>query len=244
MLRIALCDDKREFLKPFSEIVHGHCKEVFHKDMKCVVGPLFDSAPKVLEFLKTNHIDVLFLDIDMPGMSGFELAKIICKDYPKVLIVFVSAYDNFVYDAFEFSPFAYLRKNHLETELANVISRIQDRVTASSQTMYLMSKDGEAAVLVKDILYFESVKNYYKAYMVGGKTYECRGTITELEQDLGAFGFFRIHSAFLVNMEHVSCIEKNRSLVLSNDTALTVAPRRMQSFKDAYMEYTRRFFGV
>ena len=244
MLRIALCDDNREFLKVFSKVVYAGCNRVFEKNMKCVVGPLFDSAKKVPEYLKKENIDVLFLDIDMPGMSGFELAKIICRDYPKIIIVFVSSYDNFVYDAFEFSPFAYLRKNHLDAELDGVLLRIQDRVTESSKTMYLVSKEGQAAVSIRDILYFESVKNYYRVYLADGRIYECRGTITELEQNLGAFGFFRIHSAFLINMEHVNSIVKNRLVILPNGTDLPIAPKRMQDFKDAYMEYTRRFFGV
>ena len=161
MFNIALCDDNLQFLSLLEGNLRRECARLIPEELECFVGPSFGSAEDVLSYIKDNPIDVLFLDIDMPKMNGFELAKVLCKEYKDTIIVFMSAYDNFVYDSFEFSPFAYLRKNCMVEEIPRVLNRIVEKILEPTKQLTLYTKEGTLSFYVKDILYFESKHNYY-----------------------------------------------------------------------------------
>ena len=175
----------------------------------------------------------------MPNMNGFELAKVLCKEYKDTIIVFMSAYDNFVYDSFEFSPFAYLRKSCMIEEIPRVLNRIIEKILEPTQQLVFFTKEGNMSFGVKDILYLESKHNYYIVHCTNRRSYECRGPLSQAEEMVGQFNFYRIHSAFLVNMEYVDRIIDN-SYVLIKGRQLPVAQRRVVEFKKIYTEYTRR----
>lgn len=239
MFNIALCDDNTQFLKLLEGNIRKECARLIQGEVKCAVGPSFEKAEDVLSYIKVNPIDVLFLDIDMPNMNGFDLAKILCKEYKDTIIIFMSAYDNFVYDCFEFSPFAYLRKNCMSDEIPRVLNRVVEKILEPTKQLTLYTKEGKMSFYVKDILYFESKHNYFVVNCTNKRSYECRGTISQLEEMVGQFEFYRVHSAFLVNMEYVDRIVDN-SYVSIKGIKVPVAQRRIVDFRKVYTEYTRR----
>lgn len=239
MFNIALCDDNTQFLNLLEGNIRRECARLIPEELECTVGPSFGNAEDVLSYIKDNPIDVLFLDIDMPKMNGFELARILCKEYKDTIIVFMSAYDNFVYDSFEFSPFAYLRKNFMVDEIPRVIDRIVEKILEPTRQLTLYTKEGNLSFYVKDILYFESKHNYYIVHCTNRRNYECRGTLSEVEELVGQYNFYRIHSAFLVNIEYVDRIIDN-SYISIKGKQLPVAQRRIVDFRKAYTECTRR----
>lgn len=76
-----------------------------------------------------------------------------------------------------------------------------------------------------------------------GSTYSCRGTISKLENEIGTLGFFRTHSAFLVNLEHASRVA-NDGYVSIGKSKIPVAQKRAKEFKKTYFEFTRRRMGI
>lgn len=242
MLNIALCDDNSQFLNLLEGNIRHECARLVPEEIECVVGPSFGNADDVLSYMKLHRIDVLFLDINMPNMSGFDLAKILCQEHKDTIIVFMSAYDNFVYDCFEFSPFAYLRKNRMVEEIPSVLIRIVEKILEPTKQLMLATKEGNISFFVKDILYFESKHNYYVVNCTHGRSYECRGTLSQVEEAVSQFNFYRVHSAFLVNLEYVDRIVDN-SFVLVKGQHLPVAQRRVVDFRKNYTAYTRRSLG-
>lgn len=243
MFNIALCDDNTQFLNLLEGKIRKECASLVPEKLECFIGPSFGSAEDVLLYIKSNPIDVLFLDIDMPKMNGFELAKILCKEYKDTIIVFMSAYDNFVYDSFEFSPFAYLRKNCMVDELPKLLTRVIEKLLEPTKQLTLVTKEGNFSFYVKDILYFESKHNNYIVHCNNMRSYECRGTLSQVEEAVTRFSFYRIHSAFLVNIEHVDRIIDN-AYVSINGKLLPLAQRRIVEFRKKYTEYTRRSLGI
>ena len=243
MLRIILCDDNERFLKVLSEYVEKECEKTLLPNEDFEVGPAFTSGEELLEYLKDHRADVVLLDIDMPAMGGFEVAKVLCERHKDVKIVFVSAYDNLVYNSFEFYPFAYIRKSHLADEFSKVLKRIIEKRKESERRLLLNTTTGEKNIDLNSILYVESDRNYYKVYLSNGKIYLCRGTLTSLEKKVNGYDFFRIHSAYIVNLEHIETVPCG-GMIRIGDTSLPVAQKRMQDFKKAYMEYVRRCFGA
>lgn len=243
VFKIIFCDDNSQFLASLRSLVKKECSKIVASEQDYMIGPAFGSGHETMKYIRENHVDVLFLDIDMPGMNGFEVAKQLSEEYPRVKIVFMSAYDNLVYSTFDYYPFAYIRKSHMGKELPKLMTRIVDKIYEATTQLIIDTLVGEKSVNVNSIVYVESNKNYCNVYLIYGKKYICRGTLTSFEKMVEKYDFYRIHSAYLVNFEHIERILPNGFLLVDNAT-LPIAQRRLQEFKKEYMEYIRRSFNT
>lgn len=240
MINIGVCDDNEQFAELMAQHLKRLCAYAAPQgaDIK-VLSPFFSSR-EVVSYLKGGVIDILFLDIDMKETSGFELAKMLCEIYPDTVIIFVSAYEELVYSSFEYCPFRFLRKSRLASELESTFEKVIEKCLFGKRSMPFESTDGEIILRIKDILYFEGQKNYYVIYTRHGKEYRCRGTMKSLLQKCGGSGFFRIHSAYIVNMCHIESVNAKGYVVMKNARLLSVSSRRMSEFKHSYMQFLRR----
>lgn len=243
MLKIIFCDDNTEFLTVLKGIVEDTCSKQIPSGKDYEIGPALENGKDTIEYISRHHVDVLLLDIDMPEVNGFEVAKVLCKEYQHVKIVFMSAYDNFVYSAFDFYPFAYMRKTHIPDEFPKVLRRILEKMAESERRLQLVTTDGIKMTDINSIAYVESKRNYIEVHSVHGAVYTCRGTLTDFENDVADYDFYRVHSGFLINLEHVEKMLDNGCILVTNES-IPVAQRRMHDFKKAYMSYIRRSFGT
>ncbi len=168
MLNIAICDDNADFLALFRDNITAEFKKSLSADRQTSEPVCFESGNALLEYLNTNAVDILFLDIDMPSPNGFETAKIICDRYKVPIIVFVSAYESLVYESFNYQPFAFVRKAWLNSDLEKTVSRINSMLNGAQSTVVLNSAGVEYTVNISEILYFESKRNYFVTYFSGG----------------------------------------------------------------------------
>ena len=240
MITIAICDDNAEFASLLRAHLQRLCAYSVPERIDVHLAPTFHSAGEVLSYLEQSTIDILFLDIDMPRTSGFELAKTLCSVYPETVIIFVSSYEEFVYSSFEFCPFQFLRKAHLDKELPSTLERVIKKCVLDTETLLFDTADGDIVLRIRDILYFEGERNYYHIYTAGGRIYRCRGTMKELERVLEKYDFFRIHSAYIVNLEHIESIGSQGYLIMKNQKSLSISKKRASLFKHSYMQFTRR----
>ena len=235
---IGICDDDIIFVQSMASKVRQMLSRLYDGDTLLVRS--FGSASAVEEYIRSNHIHILFLDIDMPKKNGFELAAELNRVSPDTLIIFTSAYDNLVYHSFEFRPFHFLRKHHIQSELEPVLKRAIDELTQSREQALLHTIDGDVSASIRDITYIESSKNYCLVHCGRDVTYTMRNTLSSLETDFLPHGFCRIHTAFLVNLYHVQSVGNNRLITLSDGTELNVSVRKWDEFQEAYFAYGRR----
>ena len=243
MLTIAVCDDNPRFAHQLAAKLRELCALQLPDRIDCGIAPAFGSGEDVLRYLQDHIINILFLDIDMPEINGFSLASSLRERYPDTIIIFVSAYDDFVYSSFEYAPFRFLRKSHLEEELPITFQKVIEKYMYDSEVMSFDTTDGEVLLRLRDIMYFEGEKNYYAIKMLSNTTYRCRGTMASIEERLKPYDFFRVHSAFIVNEEHIQSIHDKGDLTMKNGVTITVSRRKMAAFKEAYMQFTRRRFA-
>lgn len=239
MYNIILCDDNTQFANLLSDVLIKECNKLQSREKFIHIGCIFNSGYACLEYVRKEKTDVIFLDIDMPQMSGFDLAKILRAEFPNMIIVFMSAYDNFVYNSFEFMPFAYVRKSHMSEELPKVLKRIANKFHEKERRVTIYTNDGEKQIDIKSIAFVESKRNYFVCHLTYGRKYTCRGTLSQFENIVSGYDFFRIHSAYLVNLEHVERILEHGYILVKNES-LPLAQRRAQDFKRKFMEYARR----
>lgn len=244
MIQIAICDDNTEFRRNLDIALQKLCPEIFPKDVSYQLGISLGSGKDVLRYIERKWIDVLFLDIDMPEMTGFELAKQLLEKNPEICIVFVSGYDHFVYDVFEFQPFAFLRKERISLDLPKILHRLADKYDTEKKATKVNTVKGEQEIDTREVLYIKSQGNYYILYLRNGRELSCRGTMRDAEGIFSSYGFFRIHSAFLVNLDHIERLERTCVFVGKENDQLPISQRRLKEFRRAYAAFTMESFSI
>lgn len=238
MITIAVCDDNIRFADFLTDKIKSICAFKMPEWCQCRVAAAMNSAGAVLEYMKENTVNILFLDIDMPGENGFQLAEKINSLYSDMLIVFVSAYEDLVFQSFAYSPFRFLRKSVLSEELEDVLMKAVERHRMNAETVVIRTDCETVELRVKDILYIKSEKNYYMVCGTGF-AYKCRGTMSQVGNLIQDFNFYKITSGCFVNMERIECFERPDKLVLEN-TTLYISQRRVSRFKETYSRFMRK----
>ena len=124
MLKVVVCDDELNILSQIAEIVDSKLAD---KQIVCDLQSISD-ARILLEELKANPIDILFLDIDMPYYSGMDIASYISENNLPTILIFVTSHDELVFKTFAYKPFGFIRKTHLDEEIDELIDRLTKEI--------------------------------------------------------------------------------------------------------------------
>lgn len=121
MYQIVICDDEKKILEDISfKVKMALDKQEIQAEYLCL-----EDSRNLMEHLKEQKIDVLFLDIDMPYFSGMDIAAYINEKGLKTILIFVTSHDTLVYQTFTYRPFGFIRKTHLDEELEELAERIK-----------------------------------------------------------------------------------------------------------------------
>lgn len=124
------------------------------------------------------------------------------------------------------------------------MARIAEKLEKKSTDIEIATVDGTCTICARDILYIKSKGNYYYCYDKAGKELVCRGTLSEAETQFGKYDFFRVHSAYLVNLYHIRKIDRSDLYVGLNNEKIPIAQRRLADFRKVYAEFTMRNFQL
>lgn len=233
MLNIVICDDEKKILNDLSEKI----KETFmNKSMEIDIFQT-TSPTETLQYIESNVVDVIFLDIDMPILSGMDIAEKLLNENYKGLLIFVTSHDSLVYDSFKYRPFGFIRKRHFDDEIEETVVRVIDEMAHREYTFTFKTSDGTYRVNVSDIFYFESDSNYIIMHMLE-RLHKFRETISRLEAELCEKGFIRVHKGYLVNQQHISILRKDE-IVMSDNTILPISRANKEMVKEKIMRYMR-----
>lgn len=199
-----------------------------------------DHPATALELIQHHHPEVLFLDIHMPGESGFDLLDKL--DYvPKV--VFTTAYSEYAYRSFDYNPIDYLLKPISQERLGDAIAKLAVPVTSAetpeepleiSSKMFI--KDGDECYLVTlgDVRYFESCKNYVIVFFNADKAF-VKKALNSVEARLPKRHFFRASRQYIVNLNEITDIDEGigdgYELTMSDGKVLEVSRRNATELK-------------
>jgi two-component system, LytTR family, response regulator len=172
----------------------------------------FTDPLKALDYLKSNLVDLVFLDINMPGLSGMELiGKLKCP--PR--IIFTTAYSEYALDSYDYEAVDYLMKPIEFDRFHKSIQRYlrQVAITPTSQPVpvkYIFIKDGykQVKVFIEDISHIHSEGNYLSIFTGTHRTLT-RMTLSQMTALLPDHQFLRVHNSYMVNVGHIDKIENN-----------------------------------
>lgn len=233
MIQIAACDDEKRVLDEICNKV-----QYVFADINCPAEIFKTDNPfELVEHIKNRAINVLFLDIDMPSLSGMDIAQFLMDSNANILLVFVTSHDTLVYQSFRYHPFGFIRKSHFDEEIGTVVKSIADELQKRNEYFSFKTNEGFFKVPFADILYFESESNYINLHCTDNQ-YKFRGTITSLEKELSAKGFIRTHKGFLVNQQHIFAI-KGDDIELSSKQLLPIGRTNRENVKKTILRYMR-----
>lgn len=235
MIKAVIIDDEKHSVETLIWKLENFCPEV-------AIMASFTNPLKGLEFLRQQQPDILFLDIEMPRLNGFDVLEELQEvSYD---IIFITAYDEFAIKAIKFSALDYLLKPVQNSELKQAIEKHKKKDhpnVSSSQLEILFSnvkeeqkgtgkialatKEKIEFVLPEEIIACSSDSNYTLVYLSNGRKKLISKTLKEFEEMLDGLNFFRIHHSHLINMRHIK--EYIRSdggyLVMTNEMSLPVS---------------------
>ena len=180
-----------------------------------VLSPFAESGEQLIDLYNKHKPDIIFLDVEMPGMSGVEAARIITgQDEEHPLFIFTTAYDEYAMDAFDIEAVDYLLKPYEEAHFKRAISRLRKilertekkkPLEAISMTKEkLLIDDGERmVVLLPDAIHYAVPHKKLLEIHTEDKVITSKMTLQELEGKLADHSFFRTHRSYLVNLDHI-----------------------------------------
>lgn len=228
-MRIYLCDDELKIREEISTQVKRH--------MQSAEVKAFSSGTELLQAFKEKECDVLLLDIDMPGLSGMEVAERLAELQKKPLLVFVTGHDELVYESFQYHPFGFVRKQFLDEELKKMLKDCRAELEQHNHHFNFRTAGNEVCLRLSEILYFEAEGNYLKVY-TEKEEYRFRSTIGAVEAAIGKDGFIRLHKGFLVNQAAIRLFGAE-TVELTEGTVLPVGKTYAESAKQQFMRYLR-----
>ncbi len=214
MINAIIIDDELHAIEGLVYELEQNCPQV--NVVASSTNPL-----EAIKFISELKPDLIFLDIEMPMMNGFELLQNV-KDKIDFDVIFITAYDQYAIKAFKFSAIDYLLKPVNGDELKNAIALLKrrkysfnnDHLTAlmnniskknpSMERVVLPTSQGLEFVEVKKIVRCESDSNYCRVFLLGGEPIFLAKTLKEIESILFEHGFYRIHNSHLISLLHVS----------------------------------------
>jgi two-component system LytT family response regulator len=199
-------------------------------------------AREALAFLKTQTVDLIFLDINMPHLTGMEMAALLP---PSTRIVFTTAYSEFAAESYGFPTIDYLLKPITLKRFYAALQKIEDyfgrpdhqpgsafqpaSLAAATEEQYFFVKSGRALqkILLKDILYFEGEKEYVRVVTPVHKILVYR-RLKDIEEQLSA-SFARVHNSYIVNLARLESIRDNQIFIGGKQIPIS------EKFREAFM---------
>ena len=229
MIKVGICDDE----KLCREQVTNLLEQYFRKKGLQYEVLEYESGMDFLD--RGEGIDLLFLDIEMEGLSGIELKDDLQAE-EEIRIIFVTGHVEGMPEAFGKNVYGFLEKPLDAQKLEKYLGRVLEDME-EDRILVLKGVRGEMAIRQKDIFYFVSEKKYSRVIGRKGEAF-CDMGLQQLEEMLGQKSFFRCHKSYLVNLGNIS--DANQSIRLKNGESIPVSRRKVKELKDAYLKYIIR----
>ncbi len=235
-LRIAVCDDEKVFLEKIKGKIQDNIKDAY----ECNIIT-FNNSAELIANLTAESIDAVFLDIDMPKIDGFETAALLQKIKQNILIIFVTSHDDMVYHAWDFQPFWFIRKSHLN-DLRTIMPRLFQKIKYNrEQERFLFNLVAENYVIEIDmntITYIESIKNDIFINSNINQPVKVRCKLSDAECQLYPFHIIRIQNGILINCRFISKVT-SREVLLTNGMKFNISRDRVAYVKNEFQKFVR-----
>lgn len=215
-MRISICDDEKKLRSSLKHVI----------EMKLQLDGMdyeieeHECGEDLLSGIGGNPPDILFLDIEMKGLDGMETARELRKKNQDTVIIFVTAYPDFVFQGYEVRAFHYILKPYKEEKIREVLEKAIEETGQKQEKYYVVEqKSGTIRIPFSKVLYFKSEARTIEAGIIKEvqqqtsdtqicETTKFYGKLHEIEAEMPSC-FIRVHNRYLVNLQHVDKLEGN-----------------------------------
>lgn len=230
LMKIAIVEDNQNDINRLKE-----CIEQYSSERKTVFNIVAFKDPIAFVNGFCCDFDIIFFDIEMPGMNGIETARKIRERDDSVVIVFVTNLGQYAIEGYSVNAVDFILKPVNIFSFKLKFERILFRVETSSEESFLIRAEGKMLkILIKDLDYIE-VFGHYLNYCVNGEQIQEYNTLKSVEEKLSQYNFVKCHRSFLVNLSKVQSIDKDQ--VKINGKHLQIARPQRKAFLQALSDY-------
>lgn len=230
MIKIAIVDDCEEAVKKSRQIIDSI------DDIKIEIIDTFDSGSAFLGAIDKRY-DIVILDIDMPCIDGFDVAREIRDRSESTLIMFYTAHEQYVFKSFEFQPFRYIRKEMAENELPFALKCALMQLNKSdNKTILLKTSEFDIKIDIDTIVCVEKYKHNIEISTVSDSIYTVRKTLSSFCDMINDADFIYAHKSAVVNLKYVKKVTPT-DIILENDRKIPISRRNYNSVKLEFSKY-------
>lgn len=229
MIHICICDDEKVERINLKTIINTQL-ELKGIDFSIVE---YENGEALIESLSKskNYFDIIFLDIEMKGLNGIEIARHIRKSNDTSIIIFITGFSEYVFNGYEVKALNYILKPYKQDKIIEVLNEALKQINSNEDKFFIVQINSNSyKICLKDIYYFISDKRKLKIVTIEN-TYEFYGKLDDIEKELPSF-FIRVHQRYLININYISSIEN--SCVEVNKEKIPISRQKYQNVMIAF----------
>jgi len=248
MIKAVIIDDEQNCVEMLEWLLKTYCPMV-------QIVAMCNSGEQGIEAIMKHRPEVVFLDIEMPRMNGFDMLEKF--EHLFFDVVFTTAYNKFAIKAFRYSALNYLLKPVDPDDLQSTIKKLEERRSAiekdqlrmlleniknlnpTTQRIALSTGDGLIFVNTADIMYRQAESNYTNVVMSNRNKVLVAKTLKDIDETLSGKDFFRIHNSFLINLNQIKKFVRGDGgyILMNDDTQITIARSKREEFFEMFSKF-------
>lgn len=231
MIKIAICDNNPTVLAQLDKMIREICPKENHIFSFSDASSLIDH----IEDYSDEEFDIVITDIRMPNQNGIEMAKKLKQYHPRIQLIFITAYAEYIQDVFSVNPIYFIMKPINVEKLSEALNKaIYEAEVSSHRTLDIISQNKALRIRHDEIKYIESRMRTVTVHELRRNT-EFNMKLDELENKLPS-SFIRCHKSYLVNMNTVRSISNNRLELFTGET-IPIAKAKYPKIKQKILQY-------
>ncbi|MDS1008680.1 LytR/AlgR family response regulator transcription factor [Clostridium sporogenes] len=236
MIKIAVCDDeilqRLDIIKKIKSVLENNYCD-YHYDIE-----EFSSGEQLI--FSDIYFDIVFLDIKMDKFSGIDIAKHMRENNNDTKIVFITAFEEYVFEAFDVAAFHYLMKPVDEKKIFKIMDRILKMFSykENNQQCIIVKKGKNTIKVLLDNIHFFEVQNRIINIHTQREVIQYYDKIKNIEEEVPRNSFFRCHRSYIVNLKYVMKFDKTE-IVLDNNTKIMLAKGKYDEFSKTFLKYIK-----
>lgn len=234
MVRIAAVEDEEIVLNSIISLT----KQYFYKiEIHCQIDGYRNSELLLYEINEKHNYDIYLLDIEMPGLNGIELARILRKQSLNIYIIFISSHMNFLMDGYEVNAFQFIPKEEIRYKLPRTLEKIYQQLNLYIEKYYIIHNACRYEKIYLNDIYCIYKEKKNAVFITKNGVTEYRETLKNIFSELSE-EFIFIDRSYIVNIIHIMKIKGN-VLYLRNNNTISISRNHLETIKERVFQYWR-----
>lgn len=231
-MQICICDDDRAMHNEIKKLLTEYGAELTFKISDKYCGEELEDG--------MENCDIVFLDIEMSGISGVEAAERLREKYPDIIIIFVSSYREYISEAFRLEALHFIVKPIKKEDFKEVFIRALKKYNENHAFVISTWLNVRHKIPVKEITYIEGYHRDVTIHTACGKEYKSSGKLSDILKTVETNGFIQVHQGYIVNMAYIDCVDGNE-IVLTGDIKIPISARKKSAAIKTFDSYIRKW---